>query len=466
MAKEKKGIFAKLFSQRVNEFPTEFTVTNAWKKGDIKTKLSFIVMGLGEILNHQYIKGLMYLLIEIAFFAFMFSTGIHNLAMLPGLGEAEQGKVWNEALGVYEYTQGDNSVLILLFGIATLFIVAGFIIIWRASVKGCYKSQWLKEHGKKLPTLKQDIAALFDGELQKTLLTAPVMGIVIFTILPLVFMICMAFTNYSKVGQHLVLFDWVGLKNFGEVLNFGSVIGEQFWSVLGWTLIWAVLATFLNYIFGMILAIIINRKETKGKAFWRFCFVLSVAVPQFVSLMIMRSVLQPQGAVNVILQNMGWIDSPLPFYTNATWARCTVVIINLWVGIPYTLLNLTGILQNIPGELYESAKVDGANAFTTFWKITLPYMLFVTTPNLITTFTGNINNFNVIYLLSGGDPTPVGHTAGKTDLLVTWLYKLTIDQQQYNIGAVIGILTFVVLSIVSLVTYHNTGSYKNEEGFM
>lgn len=458
--------FSRLLGFDDLEFQTPFTVTNAARKGDTNTRISFFVMGYGEIANHQYIKGFMYLLIEIAYIAFMILRGFSMLAALPGLGSQEQGKVWNEALGVYEYTAGDNSVLILLYGVATIFVTIGFFIIWRASVKGCYKSQWLREHGKPLPTFREDVAELFDGELQKTLLTLPALGIVIFTILPIVFMMCMAFTNYSRVGGHLVLFDWVGFQNFGEVLNFGSEIGSQFWGVLGWTLIWAVLATFLNYFFGMILAIIINRKETKGKAFWRFCFVLSVAVPQFVSLMVMRSVLQPNGAVNLILQNMGWINSSLPFFTDATWARVTVVIINLWVGIPYTILTLTGILQNIPGELYESAKVDGANAFITFFRITLPYMIFVTTPSLITTFTQNINNFNVIYLLSEGNPTPVGRTAGKTDLLITWMYKLTIDRQEYNIGAVIGILTFVVLAIVSLVTYRNTGSYQNEEGFM
>ena len=86
-------------------------------------------------------------------------------------------------------------------------------------------------------------------------------------------------------------------------------------------------------------------------------------------------------------------------------------------------------------------------------------------PYLITTFTGNVNNFNVIYLLTRGDPIPVGDSAGKTDLLITWLYKLTVDRSDYNLGAVIGIMTFIVLAVVSLITYRSSGSYKNEEAF-
>jgi arabinogalactan oligomer/maltooligosaccharide transport system permease protein len=297
-------------------------------------------------------------------------------------------------------------------------------------------------------------------------MTLPCLGILIFNIVPLVYMISMAFTTYSKEGEHLLLFDWDGLNQFMRVLDMNGNIGRQFWHVLGWTIVWAIFATFLNYILGMILAMVINRKETKGKAFWRFCFVLSIAVPQFVTLMIMNIMLQPSGAINVLLQNLGLISEPIPFWTNATIARITIIVINLWVGIPYTLLQVTGILQNIPGELYEAARMDGAGSARIFFKITLPYMLFVTTPYLIASFVGNINNFNVIYLLSGGGPTRVGDTAGQTDLLVTWLYKLTIDQQYYNLGAVIGIMTFVILTIVTLVTYRNSSSYKNEEAFM
>ena len=109
-------------------------------------------------------------------------------------------------------------------------------------------------------------------------------------------------------------------------------------------------------------------------------------------------------------------------------------------------------------------KWTGRMRFRPFFKITLPYMLYVTTPYLIVTFTGNVNNFNVIYLLSGGDPvTDLAATAGKTDLLVTWLYKLTIDKQYYNIGAVIGILTFIILAVGALLTYRNSKSYKEGE---
>lgn len=456
---------ANLIKKRVKEFDTPYTVRAAAKEGNAVTRLSMLIMGLGNLVHKQIIKGLLYLAIEVAYILFMIRSGITNIQHLITLGGQPQEEVWNEAKGIYEYTGGDMTILFLLYGIATLFVTAAFLIAWRANVKSAYEVECRAKNGKHINNLKEDIAALFDKKLHWTLLTPPWAGIIVFTILPLIFMICMAFTSYSKVDDHLTLFNWVGFKNFGTVLGMGNSIGKTFWSVLSWTLIWAVFATFLNYILGMILAIVINRKTTRVKGFWRFCFMLSAAIPQFVSLLLMRTMLKDNGLINVLLQNAGLIDSPLPFLTDATWARVTVIVINLWIGIPFTMMQVTGILQNIPGELYEAAKVDGAGPVTIFFKITLPYMLFVTTPYLITTFTGNINNFNVIFLLTNGAPVPVGSTAGKTDLLVTWLYKLTVDQQYYNVGAVVGILTFVILAIVSLVTYRNTGSYKNEEGF-
>lgn len=457
-----------IFKKRVNEFPTPYTCMNAVKKGGIETKLSMVLMGFGNIVHGQMIKGLIYLAVEAAYVVFMVMAGAHCIAMLPSLGSVEQQEVWNEAAQVYTYTKGDQSILILLYGVATILLTFLMVCAWRGTLKSAYKAECLAKEGRHVNNFREDLKSLLYENLQRLLMTPPMAFIALFTILPLIFMICMAFTNYSKIGEHLVLFDWVGLDNFKTLFDSSSILGSTFWSVLGWTLVWAFFATFSNYIFGMIVSLLINRRGTRAKGFWRFCFVLSCAVPMFVSLLIMRTMLQPEGAINVLLRNLGIIaqDASLPFFTDPTWARVTVIIINIWVGVPYTLLQLTGVLQNIPEEFYEAARVDGANAVQIFFKITLPYMLYVTTPYLITTFTGNVNNFNVIYLLSGGDPvTDVGATAGKTDLLVTWLYKLTIDKQYYNIGAVIGILTFIILAIGALITYRNSKSYKEEGGF-
>lgn len=451
------------FKKKVNEFPTPYTCARAIREGGMETKLSMVLMGFGNIVHKQLAKGLLFLALETAYIVFMLVNGIGFLKMLPSLGSVPQKEVWDEVNQVYTYVQGDQSILILLYGVATILLTGIMVCVWRGALKSAYKAECLEKAGKHVNTFVEDLKSLLHENLHKLLMTPPMTFVTMLTILPLIFMICMAFTNYSKLDNHLVLFDWVGLENFRTLFDSGSILGSTFWSVLGWTLIWAFFATFSNYIFGMILAIAINRKDTRAKGFWRFCFVLSCAVPMFVSLLIMRTMLQPNGAVNVLLRNLGWIspDASLPFFTDPTWARVTVIVINIWVGVPYTLLQLTGVLQNIPEDMYEAARVDGANSIQIFFKITVPHMLYVTTPYLIATFTSNVNNFNVIYLLSGGDPvTDLASTAGKTDLLVTWLYKLTIDKQYYNVGAVIGILTFIILAVGALLTYRNSKSYK------
>ena len=444
-----------------------YSLTAALKNGGPVVWASCLIMGLANIAAGQFIMGLLFLAIEIGVIAFLVipNGGFYWISMLPSLGWREQEKVFNEETFVYEYVPGDQSQLILLYGVASLCIIALFVVMWRASVRSGYKALSVKKAGKHVPTFVDSVKSLFDENVHKLLMFLPTACLAIFTILPLFYMMSMAFTNYSKEGDHLVLFDWVGLKNFIAIFDSTSAIGKQFGSVLTWTLVWAFFATFLNFIFGTIVAIIINRPTIKCKGLFRGCLSMTIAVPQFVSLMVIRSMMQPEGIINRMLLSAGWISERLPFLTNATWARVLVIIVNLWVGIPYTIMSVTGILKNIPAEQYEAARIDGANPVQQFISITMPYMIFVMTPTLITTFTGNINNFNVIYLLTRGEPMYVGNTAGETDLLVTWLYKLSVDQQKYNLAAVIGIFTFVVLSVVSLITYRSSGSYKDEEGF-
>lgn len=443
------------------------SLLSALKKGGPIIWLSCLIMGLGNFAAGQMIKGLVFLAIEAAFIYYMYNSGLYWLWMLPSLGDTPTQEVWNDELGIYTYVQGDNSQQILLFAVATFAIIIAFAVIWHESVRSGYMGLAVKKSGHKAPKIKDDIEALFDEYIHKLLMTPPFLMIFIFTMIPLVYMMLMAFTNYSAVGDHLILFDWVGLQNFKALFDSGSAIGKQFGSVLLWTLIWAFFATFLNFFLGTFMAIIINRKTTRFKSMWRSILSLTIAVPQFVSLMIIRNMFKDNGAVNTLFQTLGILGQGevYPWMTDATWARVLLIVVNLWVGIPYTVMQVTGILQNIPEDQYEAARIDGATVAQQFRYVTLPYMIFVLTPYIITQFTGNINNFNIIYLLTGGGPTYVGDSAGQTDLLVTWLYKLSIDKQQYNMGAVIGIFTFVVLAVVALVTYRNSGSYKNEEGF-
>ena len=443
------------------------SLSYALKNGGPVVWLSCLIMGFGNLMAGQYIKALLFLAIEVIFVGFMVikDGGLHWLGLLPSLGDTPTQEVWNDELFIYEYIQGDNSQQILLYAVATMVAIVAFVVVWRASVRSGYAVLHLKKIGKKVPSFIEDCKELLDNNIHKFLMFPPFMMLMIFTVVPLVYMMLMAFTNYSKVGDHLTLFDWVGLDNFISLFDSTSALGRQFVPVLTWTLIWAFFATFLNFFAGTVMAMFINRPSTRLKGFWRTVFSLTIAVPQFVSLLIIRTMFKSEGAVNSFLMDMGWIETALPFFTDAMWARVTIIVINMWVGIPYTVMQVTGILQNIPAEQYEAARIDGANTAQQFRYVTLPYMIFVLTPYIITQFTGNINNFNIIYLLTGGGPTYVGDSAGQTDLLVTWLYKLSIDKQQYNMGAVIGIFTFVVLAVVALVTYRSSGSYKDEEGF-
>jgi len=438
-----------------------------FKKGDIWAKLSLVIMGIANLKRKQIVKGLGFLLIELAFIGYMAKAGVQALINMTTLGTKTQGWVFDPNIGIDVLQQGDNSMLFLLYGVVALFVIAAFFISWRANLKSALEVQELEAKGKHIPGIKEDIKTYFDAKFNRTLLALPMLGTLAFTVMPLVYMILVAFTNYDNAHQPPGnLFTWIGLDNFVTILGSGGTIGKTFWPVLGWTLIWAVFATLLNYIGGILLALLINRKGVKFKGLWRTTFVMSIAIPSFVSLLVMKTMLQPEGAVNILLKEMGLIKESIPFWTNATVARISIIVINLWIGIPYTMLITSGLLMNIPADLYEAASIDGANARVMFRKITMPYIIFVTTPYLITQFIGNINNFNVIYLLSGGGPSTLEYyQAGKTDLLVTWLYKLTVSSKDYCYASAIGILVFVLSATFSLITYRRTSAYNNEEAF-
>lgn len=315
----------------------------------------------------------------------------------------------------------------------------------------------------KLPSFFEEAKELVDGRFHVTLLAIPMISVLVFTVLPLLYMISIAFTSYDH--KHLPpknLFDWVGMVNFQNVFT-GDIAGT-FLPLLSWTLVWATFATFTCFIFGVILAVMLNAKGVLGKKVMRTLFVVAMAVPPFISMLIMKNLLHASGPINSLLMNYGIIHSPLPFLTNGLWAKVSVIIANMWGGIPVSMLITTGILTNLPEEQLEAAKIDGANPFQVFKDITFPQILTIMAPSLIQQFVANVNNFNVIYLMTGGGPTNSNYYgAGETDLLVTWLYKLTVENADYNLASVIGIVTFALSAFVSLLVYTRTTAY-NEGG--
>ena len=424
-------------------------------------------MGSGCLRFRQFGKGLLYLLSELAFFRFFFGFGWKYLSHFDTLGENAQLKVWNEELQIYQRVPGDNSMLILLFSVLTIAGTILFAYLWYQNLKSAGELCLLDARGEHIPSFREDLKSLLDSRFHITLLAAPMISLVAFTVLPIVFMVLIAFTNFDSAHQPPgELFTWTGLTNVTDIFLGNQTKTHTFFGIFGWTIVWAILATFTNYILGMLLAILINHKLVKMKKLWRTLFVISMAIPQFVSLLLISRALEPMGAVNIALMKLGWITTPLPFLTDKTLARICVVVINMWIGIPYTMLNFSGVLMNIPSDLYESAELDGAGPFRRFTSITLPYMIFVTAPATITTFVGNINNFNVIYLLTSGGPFALDYyQAGKTDLLVTWLYKLTVDQHDYALASTIGIFIFMIVSTLSITVYNHTSAVKKEDMF-
>ena len=453
-------------------------LTMAFQEG-WKNKVNCVIMGFANLSRGQILRGILFLLFQIVFFGYLFFWGMGWLDKLTTLGTIRYERFQTSPDVVETVLPGDNSFKILLYGVLTIFFIIAFIYTYYVNIKQGLLLARIEASGKKLKSGKDDLRSLVDDQFHRTLLALPVTGILLFTVMPIIFMVLVAFTNYSGVRDgYSNLFEWVGLKNFNQLVVWTSggsgnkTFMATFGEILAWTLIWAFFATFTNYFLGMFVAMAINKKGIKFKKGWRTVLVLTIAIPQFISLLYVSKAFANNGLINLFLQDIGWIKQPIKFWDEPMLARITVIGINIWIGIPYLMLITTGILMNIPADLYESARIDGANPWQQYTRITLPYMLFVTGPYLLTSFTGNMNNFNVIYLLTGGGPNKTGAysaggvSAGETDLLITWLFNITQGgEHQYYQASVIGIMVFLVVAIISLVVYNLLPSNKNEEDF-
>lgn len=455
-------------------------------RGNWAVKLSFFIFGFGNLFYGQTMRGILFLLFELIFIGYMLvpSGGIYwllkgNWFKIGATVGTVQGQFqYDEIYDTDVWVAGDDSVKVMLYGLLTIIFIIAFVYTWRLQVKQCRICMDITAKGKKIKSGKDDMRSLLDDQFHKTMLALPLGGIIIFTVIPIIYMVLVAFTSYDAAHDgYSNLFSWVGLEHFNELLNFEQGgLGLTFGEILGWTLMWAFFATFTNYFLGMFVAIMINKKGIKIKKFWRTVLVMTIAIPQFVSLLYVSKLFTTSGLIGRVLDMIPFIynyrieNFYVSLWDSPVVAKILLIVINIWVGIPYIMLMATGILMNIPGDLYESARIDGASSAQQFTKITLPYMLFVTGPYLLTSFVGNLNNFNVIYLLSGGNPikgTAGGASVGHTDLLITWLFKMTLGstESKYYMASIIGIMIFLVVAVLSLVIYNVIPSTKNEEDY-
>ena len=470
-------------------------IAGTFAKGNWAVKVSFLIFGFGNFYYGQILRGILFLLFEAIFIVYMFvpfgagqmGTGLHWLSkgnwfkVGSTVGTVQGGNVYDPIYDTDVWQAGDDSVKVMLYGLLTILFIVAFVYTWRLQVKQCRICMDITAKGKKIKSGKDDMKSLLDDQFHKTLLALPLTGILAFTVLPIIYMVLVAFTNYDAAHDgYSNLFSWVGFEHFNQLFNFGKGgLGLAFGEILGWTLIWSFFATFSNYFLGMFVAIMINKKGIKIKKFWRTVLVMTIAIPQFVSLLYVSKLFDSSGILGRILGQIPAISQYLntnhfiSLWDSPIVAKILLIVINIWIGIPYIMLMATGILMNIPQDLYESSRIDGASSVQQFTKITLPYMLFVTGPYLLTSFVGNLNNFNVIYLLTGGNPlnteigTAGGASVGHTDLLITWLFKMTLGstESKYYMASIIGILVFLVVAVLSLIVYNIIPSTKNEEDY-
>lgn len=428
----------------------------AFRGSSKNVKLSMIVMGAGQFLYGARVKGSLYFLIEIGMLYYFITRGISDIAGFFTLGTVK-GDAW---LGV----EGDNSVIMLLMGIFAWIVLAAFICIYRMNVRDVAGMQKRVEQGKRILTFKEEASQLLDKKFYVTVLVLPVIGVFIFNILPIIFMILIAFTNYGGDIVPPELVDWVGVDNFRRILTL-TQFAPTFFKILGWNLLWAVVSTVLNYFAGLGLALLLNKDCVKGKAIWRAFPVLAYAIPGFITLLAFKFMFSYGGPINQMITASG--GAAIGFLDlDAKWtARLIGLLVNCWISTPSIMLLATGYLSNRDMSLYEAARIDGAGPMKQFTKLTMPFILFSTMPVLISQFVGNFNNFGIFYFLRGGLYMDGYFLASDTDLLINWLYNLSIDNNYYCIGAAISLIIFLITSAISLVVYIKSPSYREEDTF-
>lgn len=407
-----------------------------------------IIPGAGQFYNKQYIKGLVYLILAISFFSVFFEFlnigywGLVTLGTIPMV---------------------DHSIFLLVKGIIAVLVTVLGLAIYALNLFDAYKNGKRRDLGIEKHSIRKQYQNLIDSGFPYLMITPGFFLLLFVVIFPILFVILLSFTNYDlNHSPPAKLVDWIGFNNFMDIFKM-ELWRDTFFSVFRWTIVWTFVATTLQIAIGIFLAVLVNQKDLKFKRTIRTIFILPWAVPAFVSILVFAGMFNNTvGTINNDILAFFGIDA-IPWLTNPFWTKVALIMIQSWLGFPFIFVMVTGVLQSIPGELYEAATVDGASAWQKFKSITFPIIMYAVAPILITQYTFNFNNFNVIFLFNGGGPAVPGQNAGATDILISWIYSLTIELSQYGKAAAITMILSIIVIAVALHQFRRTKAFQEED---
>ena len=422
-----------------------------------KALLLSLIPGLGQIYNKQKAKGAIFLGVTILFLIYFFAIAAPELGNLITLGEVP-GR--------------DNSLFMLIRGAFHFILVIVYFIFYALNLKDAYTiaKRWNNDYP--VPTTFKDmLKGIYANGFPYLLIIPSYIAMTFAIIFPVLVTLLIAFTNYDF--QHLPptkLLDWVGVTNFTNIWRL-STFRSAFGAVLGWTIIWALTASTVQIVIGIFTAIIANQPFIKGKRIFGVIFVLPWAVPAFITILTFSNMFNDSiGAINTqVIPLLGKVlpflnGHLIPWKTDPTWTKIALIMMQGWLGFPYIYVLTLGILQSIPNDLYEAAYIDGANAWQKFRNITFPMILAVAAPTLISQYTFNFNNFSIMYLFNDGGPGTVGGGAGSTDILISWIYRLTTGAApQYSMAAAVTLIISLIVISISMIAFKKLHAFDMED---
>ncbi|MEA4884171.1 MAG: sugar ABC transporter permease [Clostridia bacterium] len=277
-----------------------------------------------------------------------------------------------------------------------------------------------------------------------------VMALIIY---PFGFNMYLAFSNMSmyRFKEFSVGLSY-GLQNFLDVFRHPVLQNVTFFQLLWRTVCWTTVNVFFHVLGGLFLAILLNR-PMRGKAVYRTLLVVPWAIPQVIAALAWKGEFHYQyGFANIMLQRLGL--APIRWLSDPRWAFIAVILVNIWLGIPFMMVIILGGLQSISSEYYDAAQIDGASGWQQFRSVTMPLLQPVLTPAVILGIVWTFNNFNVIYLITKGGPME------GTDILVTSLYKAVFEFYRYGFGAAYAAVIFIILLVFAAIYLRVTGGFK------